>query len=685
MRIIRPVKNILIASLVPLLICISSYAGTADIVPRSSRPSAILEVLDVRQAPPDERLMAACVQGLVNRSRPRIYLFATSSDAFWLEVLKQRGLVRRTDNIRDIQDLVQRHKDMVKGLVIPDPDLPATVNVATMICAVRGCLISSPRLAKLIDIPVKADLRGRWGSSVEAYEWVYDNLLRLLSKEGAAWACPTETFHTERDYLIQHKLWTFWISGSNEANRPRVDPDGERRLVERALRALPANIPIFGCPDYEESGIGDKGGATIASAYGTFNVCTGLCSNLSVHSGYNAPTLKQKPLPKEKFDAGKVYVSFIVSDGNDISALQERLLHSWRDTARGGLPIAWCISPIARLLVPEIVRYYYRSSDADDRFVCAMTGAGGMYPGVYGAKLDRPALMTAYAGLTGELCKPLDISILCMDNYLGTWTPHIQTFADNSPNLGAIFADNGRRTGMTYIGSRYRLMRGKLPPMIVVHALLELPLEEGREALIDTSVSQIKDATSVKPAFLNCFIANQFITPSDIQEIMRRLGPDYVAVPPEKLVAFSSKYTLQAADEKNLALSAKVSSPDGIGQDNRPNLTEIENDRFACDGDYSTYWNEEAGKDEYILYLRLDKKSAIRRITIVGLRQEDHAPKSFDIVCDGEIVQRVSNLEYRDNRAEVTFRPTICKTFSLRIRESYGSSPAIREIAVYSR
>jgi hypothetical protein len=55
------------------------------------------------------------------------------------------------------------------------------------------------------------------------------------------------------------------------------------------------------------------------------------------------------------------------------------------------------------------------------------------------------------------------------------------------------------------------------------------------------------------------------------------------------------------------------------------------------------------------------------------------------VICDGEVVRRVSDLEYKDNQAEITFKPTTCRTLSLRIRESYGPSPAIRELAVYSR
>ena len=664
----------------------SVWAGASNAVPRSRAPSSTLDVLDVRSATPDERLMAACIQGLVNRARPRIYLLANSSDGFWLEVLKQRGRVKSTKDIKDLKELVNRYRSAITGAVIPDPELPATINVATMLAGVRSYVIASPRLARSVAIPVKADLRGKWESSVQAYEWAYKNLHDSLSRAGAAWACPTESFHAERDYLVQHKLWVFWISGPKDGKSPGADPEAEYRFVEKLLRGLPANTPAFGFPyGGEEIGIGEMGGTALTSAYGDYNVCTALCSNLSVHSGYPASALKQKPLPQRRFDADRVYLSFIISDGDNLQTFQEAHLPLWRDAARGDVAIAWTIGPAAALLMPEIVRYYYRSAFPEDRFVCDVSGAGYAYPGVFGAKLNRPALPAAYAKLTRDLCKPLDISILCTHQYLGTWLPQMKVFADNWPELGAIFADYTRRTGMTYSDSRYRLMRGRRPPIIVIHAWLKFPEKTDRESLIDQAVREIKDATTTRPAFLNCFVVNWFVRPSDLQDIMRRLGPDYVAVPPETLIAFSAKYTLQAAPEDNLALTAAACSPDGLAPDGRPGITGIENDRYACDGDYTTYWDEEDHKDEYVLQLRLVQKSTIRRIVIQPFEQEDHAPKSFDIICDGRIVKRVSDLRYRGGRAEMSLPPTSCKTLSLKIRESYGASPGIREIGVYGR
>lgn len=684
-RLARGAAFFLVAAAALLGLSGAALSGADSAVPRSSAPAPMLEVLDVRAAQPDERLLAASIQGLVNRTRPRIYLLANPSDGFWLDVLKQRGRVRKTVPIKNVQELVSRHKDVITGLVIPDPALPMSVNVATMLSAVRGYAIASPRLAASTGVRVAADLRGRWKSSVQAYDWAYENLRSSLSREAAAWACPSEIFHAQRDYLIQHKLWTFWISGPKDG-KPPADQAGERRFVERLLKSLPANIPIFGFPyGGEEIGIGEMGGTAITSAYGDYNVCTALCSNLSVHSGYPIPLLKQKPLPHRRFDVGKVYLSFVMSDGDNLQTWQESHLRLWRDRARGQVPIAWTIGPTARLLMPEIVRYYYRSSDPDDRFVCDVSGAGYTYPGVYAARLDRPAVPAAYAKLTRDLCRPLDISVLCLHQYLGTWTPQMQVFAENWPELGAIFADYARRQGMNYGSSRYRLARGRLPAVIVLHSWLSFPSDTDREAMIDLAVREIREATDVRPAFLSCSVINWFTTPTDLREIMRRLGPEYVAVPPETLVTFAAKYTLQAVAEDNLAISASASSPDGILPDGRPNLTEIENDRYACDGDPDTYWDEADGKDLYVLQLRLARRSTVRRITIQGFEHENLAPKSFDILCDGKGVRRVTDLEYRDNRAEVTFRPTECATIALKIRESYGASPAIREIGAYAK
>ncbi len=673
-------------SILLVAVCFLPAVVQSSPVPRSKIPSKTLDVLDVKPLTVEERLLAVSIQGLVNRSRPKIYLLMNQNDSFWLDLLKQRKLVTETRIIKDIQELAKSYRSFLNGAVVPDPKLVATINIATMIAGVRGFAICTPEQAQAIGLPIKSDLRGRWKNSKEAYEWAFNNLHSEMTKSAVAWACPSEVFHAERDYFIQHKIWCVWISGPNEAKLPGSNIEQEKRFVEKLFNALPANIPIFGFPFYgQDLGIGEMGGTAIASAYAKYNIATALSSNLSVHSGYPPPVLKQKKLPAYKFDKSKVYLTFTISDGDNLQALQEWTFNLWRENERGSIPIAWTVGPTAPLLIPEIMRYYYSTASPVDRFVCDQSGAGYIYPAVYGSKYNRPAIFPAYARLTGELCESMDIHVLGVHDYLGTWTSHYRVFAENWPRLGAIFADYTKRAGIKYSSSRYRLARGNKPSVILIHASVGFPPKTDAENAIETMVREIREATSIRPAFLNCFAINWFYSPSMLIEVMKRLGPEYVAVPPETLVAFSSRYTLQAAQEENLALSAVASSQDDIGISENPRLTEIENDRYSCDGNMNTYWDKEDNKRLYILQLRLARPSRVARIVIYGFKHEDYAPKSFDILLNGRRVKRVNNLRYLNNRAQITLKPAICRTITLRINEYYGGSPAIRELEVYSK
>jgi len=92
----------------------------------------------------------AVLQGLVNREGPTLYLRFTESqhrkqnvDDFWLEKLSKPGQwlhgrpVERSDTIAD---LVRQFRSHIRGLVVYDPNVPATSNVASTIAGAESLL-----------------------------------------------------------------------------------------------------------------------------------------------------------------------------------------------------------------------------------------------------------------------------------------------------------------------------------------------------------------------------------------------------------------------------------------------------------------------------------------------------------------------------------------------------------------
>ena len=196
----------------------------------------------------------------------------SETDRQWLDWLLSRHWIDGTEIVSEPLSLVQRYREQVKGLVIHDFRLPATRNVATMLAAVKGGLVASPRLAKQLGLPVLDDLRGSCKTNVEAYRWAFDTLWPQLSHQAIACLWP-DSIDGLRDYLVQQKVFTFWLSGPLDGVAPGANPDAELALIEELLAKMPANIPVLGYPYAgRDVGIGEHDGVQTFARYAKYLV-----------------------------------------------------------------------------------------------------------------------------------------------------------------------------------------------------------------------------------------------------------------------------------------------------------------------------------------------------------------------------------------------------------------------------
>ncbi|ASS65798.1 MULTISPECIES: GxGYxYP domain-containing protein [unclassified Paenibacillus] len=137
-----------------------------------------LEVADIYDAPGDVKLLLATLQGLVNRSEPRIYLLESKEEGkfAWLNDLDVPYKVRDNE-----WSLLDKFKSEVKGIVVYDPGVPDSINVATTLAGIKDAVVASPELAKKLTAPpysfkVLDDLQGRFKDRLDAYAWQYEHL-----------------------------------------------------------------------------------------------------------------------------------------------------------------------------------------------------------------------------------------------------------------------------------------------------------------------------------------------------------------------------------------------------------------------------------------------------------------------------------------------------------------------------
>jgi len=521
-----------------------------DVFPRSAPPAKTLLVCDLRKERTDVRMMLYSLQGLVNRTQPRLYCLATAIDPQWLQHLQDRSWIEGTETIADPMSLLDRFRDSYKGVVITDPNLPASKNVATMIASVKDGLVVSPRIAKQLSLPVLDDLRGRWQTSVEAYRWAFDNLWPKLNHHVIACSWPDHL--ALRDYLVANRVFIFWLSGALDGARKYASPNDEVRLMEELLAKMPVNIPVMSYPYAgKDVGIGEGPGVSLFAEFGKYLVGTIDTSNLTVHSGIRIEQLRQKPAPPApQVQADKVYFSYIISDGDNLPVLTSgNFPQLWQDKVRGQYPIGWTLSPSASVLMPDVVDYYYSTATEGDYFLGAVSGVGYTYPDLYGKRYrdpDRQRVYDEFLAQTGEYMRRVDETQCWIMN--ATRPEIIARYAERIPFLEALWPDYGRRLPS---GQETTYPTARNVP--VFHAVTGWKMDATREERVKDMVADVRRMTPPqRPAFLHVFALNWFTDLPMLQDVLEELGPEYVAVRPDHL----AKLWREAMSKEQIALRA---------------------------------------------------------------------------------------------------------------------------------
>ncbi len=334
-------------------------------------PPTRLDVLDLMTAGPDEQILAAALQGIVNRRRPRIYLLRPSTEGpeTWL-----RTLGVPYDRAPDLYALIVKYRAELRGLVVPDPAVPATRNLATTLAGQYDALVAGPaHLERLTQppysLPVLADLRGRFADNAAAYAWAVAELWpsathrMLIGLDHAG-------FHSYlREYAVANRAFVVW-------GNPAVA--AERALVEQLMADLPPNSPYLGWWPADVAGESD--GTELASRHSVYVVAADWSLNLSVFGGVRAPVQPAQatlPVPPLR---DRVYVTFTMTDGDNLQYNQHRMRVLWDDPARGQVPLNWTTSPLLLDAGPAMLAYYQRTATRADLLVAGPSGAGYAYP-----------------------------------------------------------------------------------------------------------------------------------------------------------------------------------------------------------------------------------------------------------------------------------------------------------------
>lgn len=343
------------------------------------------------------------LQGVVNRDAPRLFLDAEGrtdwgpADRRWVELYSEtKGIA--FEPAESLDDLIAEFRQWLGGLVVFDPELDASRYVALTLAGLTGCLAVSPDQVQgeIARLPVSEDLRGRFGSGSEAYEWALGNLRPRCSDEivfSAGQSHDDVNLGHDKgiilalDYAIARRAFIFNLSPCAEAATYDFEKETVKghpedvELMERifASYAPPAKVYGWNEPEWPFT--------SRVSKHGHMLLC-GRASNLSFHAQVHSefpPTTRGPVLSpaegrvRERVESPiepKYYLAFMTNEGDTPRVFTTFFFGAWENPERGEVPINWGINPTLVCDFAAIAEYYYSTATPNDCFFAGVSGPG---------------------------------------------------------------------------------------------------------------------------------------------------------------------------------------------------------------------------------------------------------------------------------------------------------------------
>lgn len=512
------------------------------LLPAFQTPQA-LTVYDIRGASTETKISVTTFVGLINRPQPRVYLLINDDDVFWLNivfnVVPHTTAASSNDTVLDA--LLDSYDNCLQGMVIYDPGLLDTINIATTIAGQREALVVAPvqaqRLQTTRHYKVLEDLRTyHWKSRIQAYDWARKHLLSGSSSRLVAGLDPTNASGL-RSFLTATRTFVYWLDARDIVPDFTDGLHNERGLMKQILGSFPQGAVHLGWFKNESSGVSltSEAGIPVLASDHYFNLEVWT----SLQQG-SIPTPKSTPPTIPQIDSSKVYVSFTISDGDNIQFSQHHMRRLWNDPARGSIPIGWTISPVLGQDIPALAAYYMHTASPNDELVAGPSGAGYMFPSQW-----PDERLSAFLQQTGQLMQQMGITtleLLDADFFQRTGIPLVvyiggTAMSVTSARLQEQFAGALRPYGLVGIlhGAGKRTTRWSFSSESV-----PIYRNLGLARSVRHTLNLIKRATAAhaeRPLFLNLYILAWTMHPFMLKQVVQQLDNTYEFVTPGVLLS----------------------------------------------------------------------------------------------------------------------------------------------------
>ncbi len=500
-------------------------------VPKSPPPARHVYAVRLQGLRADERVALTCLQGLLARRQPRIWLIRTAEDQFWLDRHQARGFIGDYEVVTNWPALFRQFAPSCRGAIVPDEAFYRGDLLAVNVAACEDAIVAPPALAARLGLDVRLDLRGRFTNYVAGLRWVCTNYASRLNQQLCDFRQPELLKHGTFDYSYAWRAPMFWIAGEKDGAQPGADPAAEKAAVAAILAAMRPNGVCVGFPagiGGDGEGIGEPPGVELLSRHGYALVCNNHMANGSLISGVRIARFEQpRQPPPPPLERDKVYVALALSDG-DNQILWPGFFRKYFDhPAFGSFPLAFGMGPAVRELQPGVAEWYFAHATPTTEFIADVSGAGYMQPDAFA--LERPDRERVWADFLGWSARLMQACDMRSVRTVGGGDANIARYAAALPFCHSIFADMGRYSGRSGITNlTYALPDGR-PVFRAVTSW-----RHGKDGFLREIREQVG---TQRPAFVNGFVHCWTFTMDDLARIHAGRDADMVFVTPSQLAA----------------------------------------------------------------------------------------------------------------------------------------------------
>ncbi len=483
------------------------------LLPYFPTPAASVRSLDMNAASlnNEERVMFCTLQGIINRTRPRILLYNHNEEpqSTWPSAHSLRTAAVTASKP---YDLVRQYREEINGLVLYSNALSGHYsNLAVTIAGLDRLLpvtaeIRSKLVANGMDFPVVEDLTSlTMSSALDIYSYLYNNYWSRCNHRLLISLSPNIPY--VHDIGAACGSACVWLD-------PRVT--NERLLLDKMLKDMtPGRDFVLGWYPEERSGVGE------ATKYGLSTVPADFFENTTIYTAVNKP-VKIAPVPKRPKLENKIYAAVYISDGDNIQYCQHAMAKIFEQSGRGKMAMNWTISPALADIAPMMLNYYYRKATTNDCFVSGPSGLGYAMPydahnARYYSNSSSGKVIAPYTQLTQRYLEKSGLRVITIWDDISA--VQRRAYAENCPYLyGLTINDWERQTGRL----TSKVQSGWLPitPLYPCYA-------NGVDVITDFFNRDIKNFKGTTPMFVTG------------QGTVWDVGPDKLIALKDKLEALS--------------------------------------------------------------------------------------------------------------------------------------------------